>query len=562
MNKSTPGKAKAQRTSLRHPTSEPTKPIRAQQRRRRGLPPRSSRSSRESGSLDGLAFITAITDNLPGMVGYWDRNLRCRFANAPYKEWFGVTPEQLIGMHISELLGEALYQRNHPFMLEALAGRPQMFERTLIKADGSTGYTQAHYVPHRIGSEVVGFFVLVSDMTARKQAELALLDLKNQLEVRVAERTAELLESDQRFQLMVDAVQDYAIYFLNADGTVASWTKAAERLKGYAASEVIGQHFSCFYTDSQPTGHDLLKQAQLEGQCESEGWHQRKDGSRFMAHAVITALRDPQGQLRGFSNITRDVTAIREAEALQRNLNIELERRVHERTEQLEHANRELEAFSYSVSHDLRAPLRHIDGFIDLLRHHASDALDPTSCAHLQTIASSARQMGCLIDDLLAFSRTSRGEMHRQTVELHPMVSHVQQEVMLEAASRTIDWQIDRLPAVRGDPAMLHQMWLNLLANAAKYTRRQPAACIEVRFEGTRDGLHHFAIKDNGVGFDQRFAHKLFGVFQRLHRDDEFEGTGIGLALVQRVVQRHGGTITAEGHLDAGATFCFTLPAP
>jgi light-regulated signal transduction histidine kinase (bacteriophytochrome) len=235
---------------------------------------------------------------------------------------------------------------------------------------------------------------------------------------------------------------------------------------------------------------------------------------------------------------------------------------VHERTEQLEHANRELEAFSYSVSHDLRAPLRHIDGFIDLLRNQAGDALDPTSRTYLQTIASSARQMGCLIDDLLAFSRTSRGEMHAQRVDLDSMLTQVRQEVMLDNASRAIDWQIDPLPAVRGDPAMLHQMWFNLLANAAKYTRSQPAARIEVRFEGTREGLHHFVIKDNGVGFDQRFVHKLFGVFQRLHRDDEFEGTGIGLALVQRVVQRHGGSITAEGLLHVGATFRVTLPAP
>ena len=289
--------------------------------------------------------------------------------------------------------------------------------------------------------------------------------------------------------------------------------------------------------------------------------HVRKDGSTFTAHVVLTALRDPNGRVKGFSVISRDVTPLREAEALQRNLNAELERRVKERTQQLEDANRELETFSYTVSHDLRAPLRHIDGFIELLTAQAGDQLDPTARRYMQTITQSARQMSCLIDDLLSFSRTNRAEMLQQTVNLDAMVRQVQQEVMFDASARHVEWQIGPLPKVQGDPAMLRQMWHNLLANAVKYTRRQPETRIEVRHDGTHGRLHRFIVRDNGAGFDPQFAHRLFGAFQRLHRSADFEGTGIGLALVQRVVQRHGGSIEAEGAVDQGATFTFTLPA-
>jgi signal transduction histidine kinase len=224
--------------------------------------------------------------------------------------------------------------------------------------------------------------------------------------------------------------------------------------------------------------------------------------------------------------------------------------------------NREVEAFSYSVSHDLRAPLRHVAGFAEMLRKHTEGALDEKGLRYLAVIGDGAQRMGRLIDDLLAFSRTSRAEMVESQVELGPLVDEVIAEIMRDADGRTVDWKVGELPRVLGDRAMLRVVLVNLLSNAFKYTGRAAAARVEVGARPGTDGLAELFVRDDGVGFDMRYASKLFGVFQRLHRSDEFEGTGIGLATVQRVVHRHGGSVWAESAPDQGATFFFTLRRP
>jgi len=240
-------------------------------------------------------------------------------------------------------------------------------------------------------------------------------------------------------------------------------------------------------------------------------------------------------------------------------VNTELERRVCERTTQLEAANQELEAFSYSVSHDLRAPLRHIQGYAQMLQRAAHGQLSEKAIHYLNTIAIAGTEMGQLIDDLLAFSRIGRHELRCLPVSLNDLVVEVRRGLELSINDRHIVWKVGELPVVMGDGAALRQVLANLIGNAVKYTGRRATAEIELGGDLDGDGMVVVFVRDNGAGFDMAYADKLFGVFQRLHRDDEFEGTGIGLATVRRVIARHGGRTWAEGTPDQGATFYFTL---
>jgi light-regulated signal transduction histidine kinase (bacteriophytochrome) len=241
-------------------------------------------------------------------------------------------------------------------------------------------------------------------------------------------------------------------------------------------------------------------------------------------------------------------------------LNIELERRVVERTAELQSANRELEAFSYSVSHDLRAPLRHILGYLQLLKKEAGESLSEKSLSRMTMVSDAAKRMGTLIDDLLAFSRIGREKLQRREVDLDEVVRKTVGDFQEETRMRNIVWQIQPLPRVRADCALLCMVLANLISNAVKFTARRAQPKIEIGCASDEAGQTVIFVRDNGAGFDPKYAAKLFGVFQRLHSQAEFEGTGIGLANVQRIILRHGGRVWAEGAVDSGATFFFSIP--
>lgn len=294
-------------------------------------------------------------------------------------------------------------------------------------------------------------------------------------------------------------------------------------------------------------------------------WHgeirnRAKDGSFYWVDTTIVPFLDETGRPRQYVAIRADTTERKRVEEEIRELNAQLEQRVARRTVDLEAANRELEAFSYSVSHDLRSPLRTLNGFSQAVLEDYGSLLPAEGQRYLQTIRTAAQRMGDLIDDLLALSRLSRQPIKRQVIDNGALVRAVVEELRALEPGRVIGVEISNLAEAVGDFGLIRQVWMNLISNAFKYTGRNPMARVEISSK-FHQGECVYCIRDNGTGFDMRYVGKLFGVFQRLHRVEEFPGTGVGLAIVQRIVHRHGGRVWAEGAVGEGATFSFTLGA-
>lgn len=384
------------------------------------------------------------------------------------------------------------------------------------------------------------------------------------LESRVEERTAEARSSEERLRLMTANIKDYAIIMLAPNGRVMTWNAGAQRLMGYSEDEIVGAPGACFHTSEDvATGKvgQLLEMAESKGISEDEGWRVRKDGTRFYAEAVITAIRDRFDQLLGFAEIIHDITERKAAEAEILSLNTGLEQHVAERTSELQAANRELESFAYAISHDLRAPLRAMIGFSQALQEDFGADLPAEARGFLDQIAIGGRRMGELVDGLLTLSRSTRGELRRDVVDLSAMAERILTEFASTEPQRRVSWAISPGLTARGDSRMLEIVLRNLLENAWKYTERKAEASIRVYEEKIGDGATMYCVSDNGAGFDMAHAGRLFKPFQRLHRQEEFAGTGIGLATVMRIVHRHGGEIRAEGIPGQGAKFCFCLNA-
>ena len=442
----------------------------------------------------------------------------------------GYRAEEIVGQHFHRFYPPEAVAEGKPARLLAIAARDGQVEDEgwRVRKDGARFWAEVTITALRDSEgAVIGFAKVTRDLTARKEAQDA------------------LHRSEQTFQLLVESIQDCAIFMLDPDGRVASWNAAAERIKGYRAQEIMGEHFSTFYPPddvAQGKPQWALEIAEREGRHEDEGWRVRKDGTRFWANTVISPMRDLQGGLIGYAKVTRDLTQRRRAE------------------QALAQTSQELERFSYSVSHDLRAPLRAINGYAQALWEDHVARLDDEGKRLLAVIRDSAKLGGELIDGLLNFSRLGRQALARAPVDVTALAESVVAELRQTQGSVAVEVVLSPLPPASGDAALLRHVLVNLIGNAFKFSVKRAHPKVEIGAEQHGSEVAYY-VKDNGVGFDMQYAGKLFGVFQRLHRPDEFEGTGVGLALAQRIIQRHGGRIWAEGKVNEGATVRFTLPA-
>lgn len=534
----------------------------------------SSKQNEELVRLSRLRFESFFASSPVGLALYGP-DLRYLRVNQAMARFHGIAPDEHIGKTLEEVIPNGAHIVE-PLFRRILETGVSIIEKELSGEvpfrPGSPSHFLVSYFPvQNDQSEPGGLGAVVVDITDRKRA------------------LEELRLKDKVFEVSITANST-----ADANGIINNANQAFLSVWGYSDREqVVGRPISDFL-ESEEQANEIVEALQESGEWEGEYSAVRGDGSTFTAHGLATVITDDSGQIVGYQSAVLDVTDRKGQEASIRRLTEELEERVAERTAQLEtrvreverlntaminladdlrtsgisqarahdqlaFANRELEAFAYSVSHDLRAPLRHISGFVELMKEDSADVLSEKSFRFLKIIEESVLRMGRLIDDLLAFSRTGRVEMRPATVDLAELVQDISAELEAQEENRRIRWEIGALPEVRGDRSMLRQVFVNLLGNSVKFTRDCDYAHIVIGSQRVDEEITFF-VRDNGVGFDPKYTDKLFGVFQRLHAEDEFEGTGIGLANVRRIIHRHGGRTWAEGEIGSGATFSFTLP--
>ena len=499
--------------------------------------------------------LHAVTENLheglfisdlEGRQLHWNRAGMEMFGYHSLEECLRTLPEFAQTFVLQSLDGETLDQEQWPLARVLRGERLRDCEIRVRRRDAEwqrvVSYSGA--IIHDASGKPLAYLAC-DDITERKQAEDAKRD------------------SDQRMRLATEATA-VGIWEWNVTTNRIRWDAQMFRIYGVEATPDGLIPYNVWSDGVLP--EDLPKQEQVLQDTVRRIGHsarefrirRRNDNEIRYIHAVEAVRTDAQGQAEWVVGTNLDITERKQTEQTINRMNDELERRVIERTAQLEAANKELEAFSYSVSHDLRAPLRAIDGFSQALVTQCGPQISAEGNRYLQTIRSGAQRMGELIDDLLMFSRLSRLPLARRSVDMSALLTDVLEELQPQQQGRSIEIRVGILPPCNGDPALLKQVWINLLSNAIKYTGQCEHALVEVGCS-REPGEAVYYVRDNGAGFDMKYADKLFGVFQRLHRAEDYEGTGVGLAIVERIVLRHGGRVWADAAVDKGARFSFTI---
>lgn len=488
-----------------------------------------------------------------------------------------VTPDgqlHLANPALAHMMGfdsaEALLRGNHDFshhyflrperqkeFLETLKQRGEVsaFEHEVVKLDGSVAWVSESSRAVRDETGQIQFYEgVLEDITLRKRIEGELAETRATLQAAMDQSPAGMAIADAPNGLL---------RYVNQAGLLLRGGDLDTILNGVGALKYV-ESWRLLDLDGRPLEAlevPLARAVLLGESCTREFMLHRENGEMVIVRAAAAPIRNADGAVVSAIVVFDDISQQRRAEQEINTLNHELEARVQQRTAELQTSIKELEAFSYSVSHDLRAPLRHVTGFVELMNKMDPSGLDATRRHYLEVISGAAIRMGRLIDELLSFSRMGRGEMLNKPVDLNPLTQEVIEELAKDLpAGRVVDWRVGRLPMVIGDQAMLRLVLVNLFSNALKYSSRVEHSVIELGTltEDPHEGT--FYVRDNGIGFDMKYVDKLFGLFQRLHSSDEYEGTGIGLANIRRIISRHGGRTWAEGELNKGATFYFTLP--
>jgi PAS domain S-box-containing protein len=488
--------------------------------------------------------LRLVTENVPAMIALYDSNMRCQFANNSYAEQFGWRASDLVGHHVSEIIGEDGYHTIGAHLEQVYRNSPVRYCRSFLNREGEERRIDVAMLP-RIGKEgsFQGAFVMIQDVTDQ------------------ARDKDEVRQSEAKFQKIFQA-SPVAISLTHLDGRYIDVNEAFLRTFGWTRPTIIGR--TSLEIGLWPSTA-LREQWKLDllTRKSSRDYETEILDSSGQHHSVLvsseTIWLDGEDCILA---LIFDISERKQAEEEIRHLNAELEDRVRRRTAELTSANKELESFAYSISHDLRAPLRGIDGFSRLLQEDYGDRLDAQGQDYLSRVRRAAQRLGTLINHMLELSLLTRKEMRSETLNLTQIGREIIDDLRRSDPERTVEVVVGADCAIRGDPQMLRVLLENLLHNAWKYTNKVAAARIEFGGESAAAVNHacQFFVRDNGVGFDMAYADRLFSPFQRLHTSEQFDGTGIGLASAGRVVQRHGGRIWAESVVGQGTTFRFALP--
>ncbi len=515
-----------------------------------------------------------LADSMPQFVWTGDAEGNLNYFNQSVYNYSGLTPEEIDKDGWIQIVHPDDKEENIKEWIKSVeSGNDFLFEHRFRRHDGEYHWQLSRAIAQRDAAGNIQMWVGTStDIQDQKT-------FTTELEAQVDKRTRELkklnealIVSEERYHMMVEEVQDYAILYLNREGIVENWNKGAERIKGYKSKEIIGKNFSIFYTEQDKENNlpqKLLDRAVSTGKALQEGWRVRKDKTLFWASVVITAIHNDKGTVIGFSKVTHDLTDKKEAD----NKIKENASQLQEKNQELEKMNVELQSFAYVSSHDLQEPLRKIQIFATRILEKEHQKLSEEGKDYFSRMQKAANRMQTLIEDLLMYSRTNNTEKVFKKTELNTIVNDVKSDLKEMLVQKNAIVEANTLCKVNIIPFQFRQLLNNLISNSIKFSVPERQLVVQVKCEIlTGDQLKiesfspekkycHLSVADNGIGFDPQYKDRIFEVFQRLHGKEEYSGTGIGLAIVKKIVENHSGVITATGELNKGATFDIYFPA-